>query len=160
MNNHLVKYSHKILKDKSLILEVLSGDFTIGALKTNRDMLYADRLYNQQYDLLHDMRDATMNFTLEEHVAYMHYLGQEAKVFSTRKTAILTAEASLAKFAEWFDSFNGKYDVEFKVFTTVGKCIEWLDRVNSEVEISSELDKLIKSTCSQCFNEPNAFTGF
>jgi|GEM_PF-3282718 hypothetical protein len=160
MSNHLVKYSHKILRDKSLILEVLSGDFTIGALKTNRDMLYADRLYNQQYDLLHDMRDATMNFTLEEHTAYFHYLGHDAKVLAIRKTAVLTGETTLVKFTEWFESFNGKYGVEFKVFSSVGKCIEWLDKVNFEIEIASELDKLKKSTCSQCFNEPNAFTGF
>lgn len=160
MNNHLAKYSHKILKDKCLILEVLSGEFTIRALRTNRDMLYSDRHYNQQYDLLHDIRDAAMNFTSEEHKAYMHYLEKEAKVLATRKVAILTAEVTLAKFAEWFDSFNGKFDVEFRVFSSVGKCIEWLDRVNYEVEIASELDKLKKSTCSQCFNEPNAFTGF
>ncbi|MBP1640892.1 MAG: hypothetical protein H6Q17_2475 [Bacteroidetes bacterium] len=160
MSNDLVKYSHKILKDKNLIIEVLSGDFTIDILRMNRDVLYSDRHFNQQYDLLHDMRDATMNFTLEEHTAYLHYLGRDAKVLTTRKAAILTSEATLPKFTEWFDSFSGKYAVEFSVFSSVGKCLEWLDRSIHEVEITSELDKLRNSTCSQCFNEPNAFTGF
>lgn len=160
MSNQLVKYNHKILKDKSLILETLSGNFTIGALRTNRNMLYSDRLFNQQYDLLHDMRDATMNFTLEEHTLYLHYLGHDAKVLATRKVAILTGEATLSKFTEWFGTFNGKYGVEFSVFSSVRKCLEWLGRSDYEMQIISELEKLKASASSQCFSEPSAFTGF
>jgi len=85
MNNHVVRYSHKILKEKRLVLEVLQGDFAISTLKVNRDILYADRLYNPHFDLLHDIREARMNFTLEEHTAYLNYLGKEAKVFTQRK---------------------------------------------------------------------------
>lgn len=160
MSNQLVKYSHKILKDKSLILETLSGYFTIDALRTNRNILYSDRLFNQQYDLLHDMRDATMNFTLEEHIAYLHYLGHDAKVLATRKVAILTGEETLAKFTEWFGNFNGKYGVEFSVFSSVENSLEWLNRGDSEARIVSELNKLKTAASSQCFTEPNAFTGF
>jgi hypothetical protein len=160
MSSQLVKYSHKILKDKSLILETLSGDFTINSLKTNRDMLYSDRFYNQHYDLLHDIRDARMNFTLEEHLSYLHYLGNEIKVITSRKVAVLTSESTLAKYEEWFDSFNGLYDIEFKVFSSLEHSLNWLGQHFSETEIDLELNKLKTAANSQCFTEPNAFTGF
>lgn len=160
MNNHVVRYNHKILKEKRLVLEVLLGDFTIGALKENRNILYSDRLYNPHFDLLHDMREARMNFTLEEHTAYLHYLGKEAKVFTQRKAAILTSESTFAKYSEWFGTFNGKYDVEFRVFSSLGKCLEWINPDIAEMEIANELERLKTASCSQCFKEPNAFTGF
>jgi hypothetical protein len=160
MNDHVIRYNHKVLKDKRLVLEVLQGDFSISSLKLSRNMLYSDRLYNPHFDLLHDMREARMNFTLEEHTTYLHYLGKEAKVFTQRKAAILTSEPTLAKYSEWFGTFNGQYDVEFRVFSSLSKCLEWINPEIIELEIANELEKLRIASCSQCFKEPNAFTGF
>ncbi len=160
MNNHVIRYNHKVLKDKRLVLEVLQGDFSISSLKLSRDILYADRLYNPHFDLLHDMREARMNFTLEEHTTYLHYLAKEAKVLTKRKSVILTSESTLAKYSEWFGTFNGIYDVEFRVFSSLGKCLEWINPDIVEMEIANELEKLKTASCSQCFKEPNAFTGF
>ena len=159
MGNNVVKYGHKVLKKKGLIIEVLFGGFNIADMKTNRNMLYSDRNFNPNFDILQDIREATMDFTYEELASYLQYLS-ETKAFAERKTVILTTEASLARLSEWFDTFKGVHPVEFKVFDTLEKCVELLDKWNTELEIYNEIETLKKAPCSQCFKEPNAFTGF
>jgi hypothetical protein len=159
MKESIIKYNHKILKDKQLIIEVLSGNFSIDAMKTYRELLYSDRFFNPGYDLLQDIRDAKMSFTYEELAEYMSHLS-DSKAFGIRKTVILSNISDCERLAEWFDVFNGLYPVQFRVVPSFTDSMSWLNRGSETDIIKQEVDTLQHAVGSQCFNEPSAFIGF
>lgn len=159
METSIIKYSHKVLRDKHLIIEVLTGNFTIEAMRVNREILYSDQYFNPGFDILQDIRNANMNFTYDELSAYLKQLSN-AKALGERKTVILTNPTSKEMLLGWFDTFRNIYPVNFNVFTSFTETLKWLGREDEIAEIKKETEVLQKSSGPSWLKGPNAFTGF
>ena len=159
MGPSIIRYTHKVLLSKKLILELMTGDFTIDEMRTNREMLYSDRFFNTNFDIVHDIRNAELRFTYDELATYMRHLN-DSKAFGKRKSAILTNLSAKDKISEWYDSFTKIYPVTFKVFTSFPESMVWLNHEQECMDIGHEIETLHQATCPACLKEPNAFTGF
>lgn len=159
MESHVNSYKHKVLKDKRLIIEVLSGSFTIKTIQNHREVLYSDRFFNPTFDIFHDIRGAYMNFSAEELNRYLQHL-DDIKAMSVRKTVILTTPENHEKVAQMFDSLGDKFPVQFKVYPSYSDSVRWLEREYDSEEINRQLETLRGTSCPECLLIPNAFTGF
>lgn len=159
MNVLLNNYDHKILKNKNLVVEVLSGDFTIADMRIHRERLYSDRFFHPTFDIFHDIRDARMNFSFDELSDYLQHL-EEMKAMAVRKTVILANYETFETFSRWFGDLSGKFAVNFKVCSSFSESVRWLGREQEADEINSVIETLRQASCPECFRAPNAFTGF
>jgi hypothetical protein len=161
MNTNFMKSSYSILKDTSLIVEVILGRITLKQLETDRDILYCDKEYQPDYDLVLDIRDADVDLSLDELGEYLKYLAGKTDILFGRETVILTRPELKEKFAEFSTILSNIVPMKFRVMDNVKDCLSELRKKNI---VSKEMDSLIanlkNNPTHQWFMEPNAIVGF
>lgn len=154
----IITSRHKILKEKKLILEIMSGEIDINDMRNERSLLFSDNSYNPSYDMLEDYRDAKLNCSVEELTEYFLYLGTEHHSMTEKKVAILTNETDYPVYMEWRKVLAKKVPLKFNIFCSLDESISWLDNGIDGEQVCDELEKLKNSSTN--FVQPNAFIGF
>jgi len=162
MEFNIMKSGYTILKDKELVIEVITGKVKLKKFKTDRDLLYCDNNYNPAFNMIIDTREAQMLLTAEDMVEYFSYLSNKSNVFHhSRKTAILTSPELKKKYVDGFKAFEKITPIQFYIFADTETCAEWIpgDGITKE-----ELDEIIlylkENPHHQWFKGPNSIMGF
>lgn len=162
MEFNIMKSGYTILKEKELVIEVITGKVKLKKFKTDRDLLYCDRDYDASFNLIMDTREAQMLLTKEDMIEYFGYLSGKSNVFRhTRKTAILTTEDLKDEYVKGFKEFEQITPIRFEIFTDTVACADWIP---GKSLTAKELDKIIldlkENPHHQWFKGPNCITGF
>jgi hypothetical protein len=162
MESNIMKSGYAILKDKELVIEVITGKVKLKKFKTDRDLLYCDSNYNPSFNMIIDTREAQMLLTVDDMIDYFSYLAGKSNVFNhARKTAILTSSELKNEYETGFKNFEKITPIHFYIFSDTEACAEWIP---GNTMTKEELDEIIlylkENPHHQWFKGPNSIMGF
>jgi hypothetical protein len=162
MESNIMKSGYTILKDKELVIEVITGKVKLKKFKTDRDLLYCDNDYNPSFNMIIDTREAQMLLTVEDMVEYFTYLSSKNKVFHhSRKVAILTNPKLKDEYVNGFKDFEKITPIQFHIFTDTKACAEWIPGGSmTKKELDGIILHLKENPHHQWFKGPNSIMGF
>ena len=119
--------SYKIIPTLKLILEYYSGDLNWYDIQELKKKEYADTGYNNQYDLLGDIRDSVVHFNSNnEFVEFVQYVKDAKVALSKKRIAILTDSPNNVVNSTLIIEFSKELPMSFKIFSTIESLVEWI----------------------------------
>ncbi len=120
------QYKYYIIKDKSLIIEVLSGSFDFVEYLNLKQLQIEDADYNPNFNIIIDIRNIEESNISEKTIKEYADNIKPVQLFNTKiKVAIITNSPSQVVGALLYKLFENK-SIEYKVFSTIEYTLNWL----------------------------------
>jgi hypothetical protein len=137
--------SYKIFKEHRLIIEAHSGALDLQTMKKFTDIQVKDPDYDPNYNVIVDIRDAEVEFSLNEIKEFVSFIQEHDSTFGIRKDAILTSTSKQVAMASLYAEMQYLIKARTMVFSTINSISDWLSIENLEAfEIEAILENLKK----------------
>ena len=143
MKEDIMHSSFIIIKEKKIMVEVLSGVLTLQNMKDHKIMQTHDINFSVENDLLCDLRNAIIKVTIDEVDEYIKYLSSKGNVFGSRKSATLVSTANQLAYSLAFKKFEEMLPQKIKIFNNdFDATLAWLGKSEEKDEISKCIEKM------------------
>lgn len=136
--------TYQINVDKQYILEYYVGKFDVDELIDFKKQVSADKLYNANFNVIHDFRDAEFNFAFEDVGSYVETLQNNTKMVGKRKSVTITKTPNQVTTSISFDSKKKQLPIYFKITSTIEAALEFINLPKSEHSIVTDYFKMNK----------------
>ena len=123
MKKNLYKYF--IIKDKNLVLEILSGSFELSDYINLKQSQFKDPDYDPNFSLILDIRNIE-DIVSEKKIKEYPERIKPIQHFTNRiKAAVITHTPSQVAGASLYKSFEDK-PIDYKIFSTLEYALNWI----------------------------------
>lgn len=134
MNENIYKYY--ILKDRDLVIEILSGNFELSDFVNLKKTESEDPDFDPNFNSILDIRNIENAFSKE----VQHALKEFLKIIKTiqhvskrRKAAVITSRPAQVAGITWYKLMDDR-GIEYKIFSTLSAAAEWIGVPEKELE--------------------------
>ena len=133
--------SYTILKDLKLIIEFYNNDICIDDIIALKKVLFLDKDYQPDFNILMDLTDATLESGLEGVLKYIDFAKKNISYINKRKVAFYTSKPSEVVSGVLFSESNKDLPIDLKVFSTIDAVFKFLNFSNNMEE--SKINKAL-----------------
>ncbi|MDA3780814.1 MAG: hypothetical protein PF487_11445 [Bacteroidales bacterium] len=112
------KKEYLILDNKSLIIESYSGTFHVDELIEFKIKVSNDKIYNPNFNVIHDFRKFEFLSNIEEISKYIDLISKNKKLLGNRKSVMITETPNQVVTSMGFDLLKKKLPIYVKVCST------------------------------------------
>jgi len=129
------KYSYKILQEKELIIEYVSGEITWKDVIESKKRLIQDENYNPNFDIIDDIRDLDIHFEDKSEIQeFIDFANKQSDFLGTRKSAVLKKSPNQFVNSEILFSLNKSLPISFRTFSTLSAAAKWIGIPIAEIQ--------------------------
>ncbi len=134
--------NYKIYPDLKLVLEVYKGEIFIEDLLNLKKQLLNDPEYSNEFDVLSDIRNADLQFQMDEIEKIHAFYNEHPERVGKRRVAILTATALQAGLAALLHHTNRTPQIARDTFSVMGSALSWIGCKTESLKIEELLQSL------------------
>ena len=121
------KKEYIILDNKSLVIESYIGNFNVDELIEFKKEVGDDKIYNPNFDVIHDFRKSEFLFDIDEIAKYISLISKNNKLLGNRKSVMITETPNQFVTSMGFDLMKNKLPIQVKVCSTFGTAFNFID---------------------------------
>ena len=124
--------NYTILPDLELIIEYFAGDVNAECILEQKGKLIKDPLFNEDYCVLDDFRDAKIDYSMEGIQKIIEWIAKNHN--AKRQSAHLTSQPDQVAATMMFDrEKSSKLEINLKIFSSLHPAVQWLNIENSAI---------------------------
>ena len=138
------KIEYIILDNKSLIIESYIGNFPIDELIEFKIKVGNDKIYNPNFNIIHDFRKIEFLFDMEEISKYIRLISKNSKLLGHRKSVMITETPNQFVTSVGFDLMKNELPIQVKVCSTFETAFNFIDLPKRDWELIKSLVNSLK----------------
>jgi hypothetical protein len=137
------KFRYKILPEKKLIIKCYRGSFSIPDFIRTLEETGKDSLYNPDYNVINDFRDATSAIKIGEINKIFGHIKGHKVLYGKRKSVLLVKTSNKNVFTMIRGLLKREKLIGFKIYETMTEALTWIDIPISDLDtINSTIQEL------------------
>jgi hypothetical protein len=137
---------HLILPELKTTVEYFSGPIHLNELIQHRNILADDMDFNPVDCLIADFRDAQLDFTKQDILAFIDFMRATKKLLGDRRVAILTDTPNQVVASELYIMNLGNLPMKVDFFSTLDAAIKWVNHPMTDANLVAETLKMMRNT--------------
>lgn len=133
------KIEYIILNNKFLIIESYIGSFNVEELIEFKKKVGNDKIYNPNFNVIHDFRKAEFLFDIKEISKYISIISTNNKLLNNRKSVMITETPNQVVTSLGFDLLKNELPIHIKVCSTLGTCFNFIELPKNDWEFIESL---------------------
>ncbi len=121
------KIEYLIVDNKSLIIESYIGNFNVDELIEFKKKVGNDKIYNPNFNVIHDFRKAEFLFDIGEIAKYISLISKNNKLLGNRKSVMITETPNQFVTSMGFDLMKNKLSIQVKVCSTLETSFNFIE---------------------------------
>ena len=138
------KIAYIILDNKSLIIESYIGNFSVDELIEFKKEVGDDKIYNPNFNVIHDFRKAEFLFDIDEISKYVRLISKNNKLLGNRKSVMITETPNQVVTSTGFDLFKNELPIQVKICSTLETSFKFIKLPKKDWELVETLINSLK----------------
>ncbi len=121
------KIEYIILDNKSLIIESYIGNFKVDELIEFKVKVSNDKIYDPNFNVIHDFRKLEFLFGIEEISKYINLISKNSKLLGNRKSVMITETPNQVVTSMGFDLLKNNLPIQVNVCSTLENAFNFIN---------------------------------
>ena len=138
------KIEYIILDNKSLIIESYIGNFKVDELIEFKVKVSNDKIYDPNFNVIHDFRKLEFLFGIEEISKYINLISKNSKLLGNRKSVMITETPNQVVASMGFDLLKNKLPIQVNVCSTIENAFNFINLPKEDWKFIASLVNSLK----------------